>query len=315
MSANKTFYRAHLWKDAPIFHQPFWLDAVAGDAWDVAIISEKDVLKAYYIYAFKKDATGFQIIMPKLTQFLGLNYKLPDKSLRERHNEETELLEQLLQQLPAHGYFESRWHFSFQNWLPFYWNGFHQTTRYTYVLEDLSDPEKLMAQCSDKIRREINKADKKFTVTKSDDVKACYQLLVKNFQDKHLSLPFDAALLERIYSSCKKNKAGAIWFSKDETGKLAACIFIVWDQKTAYYLIGGKEASFGNSGAMSQLFWHAFLDLRERVNSFDFEGSMIKGVESYFRSFGGALKGFFELSKINSPVQKLKASLRKTFRR
>lgn len=315
MSYHKTFYLSHLWKDAPIFHQPFWLDAVADKDWDVVLSHDNDTIKAYFLYACKKDVTGFQIVMPKLTQFLGPNYKLSGISNRERNHEEEQLLEQLLKGLPAFSYFESRWHYAFQNWLPFYWKGFQQTTRYTYVLEDISNPEKLRSQFSDKVNREINKAEKNFMVVSSTEVTAFYQLLKKNFEGKRKVLPFTESLLLKIYLACNQNGAGEIWLSKDKNGNAAAGIFIVWDAATAYYLIGGKDDSFGNSGAMSQLFWHSFNHLKNKVQKFDFEGSMIRGVENYFRSFGAERKGFFELSKINSPIQKIKASLRKTFRR
>src|SRR5438105_15514839 len=133
MSETKKNYRQLVWNDAPLFHQPWWLDAVAGDAWDVCLLKEAENLKAYFLYETKNDIAGFQIIMPKLTQFLGPNYKLTEVSLRKRLNEETEILESLLDQIPAAGFFESRWHYRFQNWLPFNWKGFSQTTRYTYL--------------------------------------------------------------------------------------------------------------------------------------------------------------------------------------
>lgn len=34
--------------------------------------------------------------------------------------------------LPKFDYFNMNFHYSITNWLPFYWRGFKQTTRYTY---------------------------------------------------------------------------------------------------------------------------------------------------------------------------------------
>ena len=36
-------------------------------------------------------------------------------------------------------YYNQNFHYSFLNWQPFYWKGYSQTTRYTYVIRDLSD--------------------------------------------------------------------------------------------------------------------------------------------------------------------------------
>jgi hypothetical protein len=88
--------------------------------------------------------------------------------------------------------------------------------------------------------------------------------------------------LNRAVQGCLENNCGRIWCAVDGTGKWAAAIFIAWDVKTAYYIIGGKDDAFGNSGAMSLLFWNSFQYLKDKVKRFDFEGSMIKGVEKLF---------------------------------
>ena len=45
----------------------------------------------------------------------------------------------LLELLPLAHFFYQRFDTEFTNWLPLYWANFNQTTRYTYVIEDLSD--------------------------------------------------------------------------------------------------------------------------------------------------------------------------------
>ncbi|MEO5674952.1 MAG: GNAT family N-acetyltransferase [Chitinophagales bacterium] len=314
MQEDKDFYRKNAWRDAPLFHQPWWLDAAAGEDWDVCVLKERDEMMAYFLYSSKKNFTAYQVIMPKLTQFLGPNYHLTETSVRKRQNGETEILQSLLQQLPSSAYFESRWHFRFQNWLPFYWKGFHQTTRYTYVLSDISSPGVLRESFSEKINRDINKAEKHFSIAESHDTRAFFRLLKKNFQGKKMQIPFEEKLLEKIFNACQKHNAGKIFLALDSAGKIAAGIFVVWDSVTAYYLIGGKDDDFGNSGATTFLFWNAFINLKDTVRSFDFEGSMIKGVENYFRSFGAEQKGYFEISKITSPLLKLKSGIHKAMR-
>ena len=69
MNSQETF-RKLLWSDAPLFHQPFWLDAVAPDQWDATVLEEQGLLKAYYLYALRKSSLGLRTYMPELTQFL-----------------------------------------------------------------------------------------------------------------------------------------------------------------------------------------------------------------------------------------------------
>ncbi|MBX7108844.1 MAG: GNAT family N-acetyltransferase [Chitinophagales bacterium] len=314
METPATYHRL-VQLSVPLFHQPFWLDAVAPGAWHAIEIMEDGKLIASAPYVMKKSLLGTELIMPKLTQFLGPNLLLPQVDYKERLAKEMQLLEQIILQLPAHDFFLQRWHYHYQNWLPFYWKGYHQTTRYTYVLPDISQPETLRKHFSDKVKREIHKAEKQFTVERSSAVQPFYAMLAANFKSKAMDIPFDAALLQRIYAACRKHQSGDIWLSRDAHGTVAGGIMVAWDQQSAYYIIGGKNNDFGNAGVMSHLFWQCFNDLKSTVKQFDFEGSMIRGVENYFRSFGALQQGFFELSKISSVLQSAKSGLRKQFRR
>jgi hypothetical protein len=315
MSEGKDFYRAHYPPDAPLFHLPWWLDAVCGNEWQAAVINEEEELKAYYLYAQKGSRPGSPVYMPHLTQFLGPGYRLTETGVRQRNNEETEILEHLLAQLPAFGSFESRWNHRYQNWLPFHWQHFQQRTRYTYVLPDIADPVQLQENFSEKIRREISKAQKRFTAERSQDCTALLLLLQKSFREKNMKLPFEHNVLTRAFSAAAANDAGAVLLANEASGKTAASIFVAWDANTAYYIIGARDEAFGNSGAMSFLFLTAFSQLQHRVKAFDFEGSMIKGVENYFRSFGAEQKGFFEITKINSPLLKMKSTVKSLLRK
>lgn len=44
--------------------------------------------------------------------------------------------------------------------------------------------------------------------------------------------------------------------------------------------------------------------------NFDFEGSMIESIEKYFRSFGAIQKPYFNITKTNSRILKLKNCLK-----
>lgn len=303
-------YKKLLWSDAPLFHQPFWLDAVAPNQWNAAIIKRNGIMNAYYLYALRKSIFGTHCYMPELTQFLGPAYYPHGSNKRERLNHETMMLEELCSLLPPGGEFSSRWKTGYFNWLPFYWAGYKQRVRYTYVLEDISKPETLMADFSEKIVREIRKAEKLLVVTETHDVQQFNQLLTANFKNKRADVKLNFEILNRTFLSCKENQCGKIWCATDDHKRWAAAIFVAWDKGTAYYIIGGKDDAFGNSGAMSLLFHHALHELKDKVRSFDFEGSMIKGVEKYFRSFGASQRMFFEISTIRSPLLKLKSIIR-----
>jgi hypothetical protein len=268
-------------------------------------VENHGTLHASMPLARKKTFAGTEIYMPPFTQFLGPNLILTSSTYRDKLNEELELLETLQKQIGPFDAFLQRWNSPYQNWLPFYWNGFQQTTRYTYVLEDLSDEDFLWKGFNENIRRQVKKAQGKFTIEESMDDEGFLKLLHLNFQSKKMRIPYDENVLQRLLTACRLNKKILLLVAK-ENEKVAASIFVALDHNSAYYIIGGKDPAFGSSGAMSALFFHAFGLLREKVKQFNFEGSMIPGVEKFFRSFGAIQKPYFEISKINSLLMKTK---------
>jgi len=74
-----------------------------------------------------------------------------------------------------------------------------------------------------------------------------------------------------------------------------ASLFLVWDNKRAYYL--GDGINENSKGTMSLLIWYAIKFSKELgLKEFDFEGSNIPTIEMYFRKFGGHIKPVFYIS-------------------
>jgi lipid II:glycine glycyltransferase (peptidoglycan interpeptide bridge formation enzyme) len=248
--------------------------------------------------------------MPPLTPYLGPVIGYPEgQKYTNRLSHEKKVLTQLIEQLPPFDYFVQYFPPDFTNWLPFYWKGFSQTTRYTYRFDDLSDLDKIWQGMRGNIRREIRKAQKNVNVKSNIELPTFYQLQQRNFAEKGESLPFDYPYLERIDDVSKKNKCRKTFYAVDQSQNIHAAVYIVWDQHTAYYLMGATHPKYKSSGAMSLVMWQAIQFAAQKVNRFDFEGSMIAPIERYFRAFGARQTPYFEIKKINSPILKWKEQL------
>ena len=89
------------------------------------------------------------------------------------------------------------------------------------------------------------------------------------------------------------------WAIEKDTTKKVAAIHIVKDQRCAYLIASGR-APDSYSGAVALLIWHALQDFAtEGIQIFDFEGSSLRGVEGFFRQFGGELRLGLVLRKEN----------------
>ncbi|MCS6917674.1 MAG: GNAT family N-acetyltransferase [Chitinophagales bacterium] len=307
---RQQFYANHLPAGTPVFHQPWWLQACCGSNWDAVTLSGDSGMEAYYVYAFRHSLLGLHLLMPPLTAYLGPAILAAAPDAEHNLHRETELLIRLEDNLPACIHFESRWQPQYQNWLPFHWKKYHQSVRYTHLLKLPAEANDLHKGFSEKIHREIARAEKRYVVSLANDTDALFGLVSETLRRKKAFLNFSASYLRQLFAACQTHHAGAIWHAVTDDGKIHAAVFIVWDKEKAYYVIGGRSPGSGNSGAMSLLFWEVFKHLCGRTKVFDFEGSMLEGVGSYFRSFGARCVPYFSLRKTSHWLLRSKEALK-----
>src|SRR5690554_6107971 len=136
----------------PIFSKDWWLDSVAGDAWDVVLVEKGDQILASMPYTMRQRYGLNVISQPALTQTLGPWLRPSTAKYARRLSQEKDLLQKLFEQLPKFAHYQQNWHCTRTNWLPLYWLGYEQTTRYTYRLEDLSSEEQIWGEMEANIR-------------------------------------------------------------------------------------------------------------------------------------------------------------------
>lgn len=315
MSTNKQKYRdlCSIEPTIPIFSRDWWLDAVCDpENWDVAIIEKNNKIIASLPYYITREKNIFKYIkMPKLTQTMGLWVSYPEgQKYTKRLSYEKKTFTELIEQLPEFDRFNQNFHYSIQNWLPFYWEGFDQTTRYTYVIDDLTNVDEIYKGLKENIRREIKKAQKTLKVYMNDDIEKFYDINRLTFERQQMSTPYSYNFMEKLDGICEQNQCRKIFFAEDENGEVHAVLYLIWDQESAYYLMGGGDPELRNSGASSLLMWEAIQFASSVTKKFDFEGSMVEPIERFFRSFGAKQMPYFRISKTNSTILKLRDILK-----
>ncbi|WP_417326345.1 GNAT family N-acetyltransferase [Halarcobacter sp.] len=315
---NKEKYRIFCTTEnsIPIFSKDWWLDTTCGeDAWDVVIVEKGGHIVASMPY-FKKKKFIFNIItLPDLTQNIGVYIKYPPKQkYYKKLSWEKEMMTQLIKGLPKFDYFSQNFDRKVTNWLAFYWAGFEQTTRYTYVIENIT-LEELEKNLETDIRRRRRKAlEADIKVFESDDIKKFYELNTMTFARQGLSIPYSFEFVKKLYETCKKNDAIKMYFAKDNEGVLIAANFLIYDENTVYYLMGGIHPDKKDLGGMDVVQFESVKFALETKRAFDFEGSMIESIEKYFRSFGAIQKPYFTISKINSKLLKIRILMKEIFK-
>jgi lipid II:glycine glycyltransferase (peptidoglycan interpeptide bridge formation enzyme) len=208
-----------------------------------------------------------------------------------------ELLEELAAAIPKFQIFSMHFHYSLANWLPFFWAGYQQTTRYTYIIPDLTDMNAVFSRFAHSKRANVRKAEGLVTVHTDmapRDFYENHQMTLRK-QGQVISYSFD--FFKRMHDAACQRSMCKTFCALDKNDNIHAAIFIVFDSRSAYYLISSIDPDYRNSGSATLLLRDAIAHVSPYTKVFDLEGSMIKGVENSFRRLGGVQTPYFRISK------------------
>ncbi len=287
----------------PVFMQDWWMDIICGTAnWDAALTKDKqgNIQAAIVFCVLKK--RGFKMILRQpLTPFSGIWIKYPNAMHKtaKRYSFEHRITANLIQQIPPVSFLNLDFHYNYQNALAFHWADFKILTRYTYVLEDCSNPDLLFSNLKSEIRNGIKKARQLVQVENTNDLKFFYEINKATFAKQHMKVPYTYELLEKIDRTLTQKGMRKIYVAKDQHNNIHTAIYIIFDFDTAYYFMGGIHPDFTQTRAMVLLLWEAILEAGKRGLKFDFEGTMLQKVEPVFRSFGAIQKPYYRVEKIS----------------
>ena len=270
-----------------LFQQPWWLDAVAPGAWDAVEVDDGHKVLGRFVFS-RERRLGLRILtQPPLTQFCGPWIRPFNGKPAARAAQEDRVLDRLIAALPPHDVFRQCFHYAVTRWLPFYWAGFRQTTRLSYVIDDLSDLDRLWTGLRTDVRTAIRKAQQQLTVDSDGDVETLIELATATFRRQGLDLPYTADLVRRLDEACAARGQRGILIARDGRGRPCAANMVVWDEDSAHGLISGFTGADGSVGAASLMIWEAIKLAQKVSRRFDFEGSIIRGIEHFLRGFGG----------------------------
>lgn len=290
----------------PLHLQPWWLDAVCrAGAWDVCLSDAGNGAVAGAWPYFLQKKFGLKTVrMPPLTAYGGPWLAYPpgrEQNAYKRSEFEKKHLNELIKQLPAPLFFQQSLHPDCLNWLPLYWAGYRQTTRYTYVFEELPDLEKTVAGFKNTLRTDLRKADRASTVSREDEAAALlFQLHSLSFGRQNRRPPYPARVFYDLHAALQQRGQSAIWIARDrDSGAAHAGLCLAFDRHRASVLMTGADPVFKTGSAVWGLFMEAIRFCSQQHLALDFEGSMNRNIERGFRAFGARLVPYHHIRKVN----------------
>ena len=280
---------------------PEWMDSVCiKGGWDVVLSKDGNGTIEGALIFHKRKYRGFNLIlMPPLTSYSGIYFNYPlDLKAHSKVSFEVRVINDLLSQLPKHDFLYLQLHPSVTNSLPFYWNGYDQSTRYTYKIDTSRDEEFIWNNLKGNVRRNIRNAEDQCVVG-SADMDVFWEHAEASYAARKKENPFNKEVLENLHTSVLPlGRMNISIVKSSESGKVLGGAITVSDNDCTYYLAGFYYPNTQPKYAFSYLLW--YLIKNNPQSSFDLEGSIIPEIEQFFRSFGGELTPHFKVWKVNS---------------
>ena len=282
----------------PIFMQPWWLDAVCGNAWNVALSFDKGGnIRGALAYQTRRYWIFSAILNPHLTPYTGVWLSIDaDAKTHTRHGLEHEISKSLIEQIPNFPLVQICTSIDFSDALAFHWQGFRQQVKYSYLLDYPIDINAFFKYVRADIRGAYRFGEQYYTVKCIEDVAVFYEFNQLAFSRKGQKIPYTLALVQRIDAACKAQNARTIYVAYLGDVPLAM-LYAVHDSQTTTNLMNAFDPSIKDNKGKSFLLCHAIKVAAERGHRFDFEGSMLPGVEFFVRGFGGVAKPYYVFSK------------------
>lgn len=313
MTERKSRYREFCQNSyVPLHQQPWWLDAVCHpEGWDVALAFDGSGAVTGALPWFRKSRWGLWVVQqPPFTTYAGPVLRYPDEpnfKLQSRYSFEKKVCSALIQQLPRVAFFVQNFQPEISNWLPFYWENFKQTTRYTYVFDRMENMEMITAGMKNTLRSDLKKAAKATVWQQENDAwELVFALYNKSWQRKKASQPYSFDTFLRLHEALAARGQMICFIARDRSnGTPHAGLYAVFDERQASVLLTGVEPEYKSSCAIYGLFVEMIRWCGERNLSLDFEGSMQPEIEHVFRAFGARQQPYFQVWKARNRLLEL----------
>lgn len=182
----------------------------------------------------------------------------------------------------------------FVDWLPFYWQGYAQATRYSYRIA-ASMAGVWREQADSRLRNDLQRAARAGLRFESEaSLAELIALAQRTYRRRGAAPPFRETRLRAALRALVDHGLGSTACVRSNDGAVAAVALTLQDQRAAFLTITGY-ADETPAGATSLLLAGLIDRALAAGIDFDFEGSMIQPIEAYYRGFGGLLTPYFRI--------------------
>lgn len=160
------------------------------------------------------------------------------------------------------------------------------TYKHSYYLPKALTEKEIWEGMSRGHRYKIRKMESNYLVESTDNYRHFYETLRLTFNRIRIKNLVSEERLIASISEVVKNNKGVLLCVKDQSGSPLSYGFFGWDANRMYYAIGANDVNRSQHTLSILLLWKAIQRSREMNLDFDFEGTMIKELDSQYAGFG-----------------------------
>ncbi|MES2680318.1 MAG: GNAT family N-acetyltransferase [Bacteroidota bacterium] len=288
-----------------VFGSRKWL-SVYGDSLTIIGIfkDEHQLIGGFYFMKTKK--YGFTFLkLPPYTPHCGLFFVSESKNNSSVNNFSKEVMSEICGFLSGQksALLILAFPFYIKDLQPFIWDKYKVVPNYTYQVDLTQSMEVIKGNFDSKNRNVINKAIKEEVSVSENSIskQQLYDFFVGSLGSTDANI-YEKELRNILLNFSDNTNSFSLEAEKDS--QLLGAVFCIYDQKTCYYLLGGVNKQARVAGVNNLLVQRSIEKARDLGCSvFDFEGSMLKGVEKFFRSFGPELVPYYTVNKAKLPIE------------
>lgn len=278
--------------NANLFARASWAAGYREGVMPIAIGNNAETKAILNLFAYKKLGKTV-LINPPFAQNCGLSIAHTSEKRYAVNSDVKRVMRFLAEYLNenfANAYIDIAFPPEIKDIQPFLKSGFKPEIAYTYQLDLAKEEKELLSDFSSERRKNIRDAEKnKLRVELNSNPDRVVALVAETLHRS--GLKYDCEIVGRMMQS-----DFTFTISVYDEAQLLAASVVAYDNNTAYYIAGGSVKNQGNSGAGALALWEAIKESRKlSIPKFDFCGSSVPSIESFFRGFGGELIPFFRV--------------------
>jgi Acetyltransferase (GNAT) domain len=138
------------------------------------------------------------------------------------------------------------------------------------------------------------------SVTRDEGLDDLIFLNCRTFEKQGMKSACSPGFLRKLWNTAYSQGNAHLYVARTSDRKPAAALLTVHDKRATYQIVSGVNTELRGIPGAYLLLWNAVQDTLAAGRDFDFEGSSLRGVESFYRRWGANATPIWRIAKSGS---------------